>query len=389
MDFLQLLKKYWPVLAVLAIVGMGLYVRTFDYKFSYLRNIDSYAFTRQIEDVVNNGYLPQHDNLSLAPYGQDRPPGRDLYVYIMAYGFDFVRLFLPNYTLFQFLIWAPALMAALMAIPMYYIGKILYDRRAGVLAAFFIVFDISVLSRTLGGDPDNDTSVLLFPLIAIALFLLAYKYTNEKGFNKKGIIYTIAAGIGLGAWGYIWSGFWFVIWIIAGFLIVKITMKLAKHRNAGAIKELKRPIFLFAAMMFIFFALTMPILGTKVISETVQGPFSFGDIKSEENREFPNVYVSVAELQSGGGFKDILLRTNVFLFIFMIFSLAYLAASALMKRKEHIDTFILLLIWFIGPLIATEIGVRFSILFAAPIAIGSAIFISKVFRILEGEGFSD
>jgi hypothetical protein len=34
-----------------------------------------------------------------------------------------------------------ALMAALMAIPMYYIGKILYDRRAGVLAAFFIVFD--------------------------------------------------------------------------------------------------------------------------------------------------------------------------------------------------------------------------------------------------------
>ncbi len=389
MKFLELAKKYWPVLAVLAIVGLGLYVRTFDYKFPYLRNIDSYAFTRQIEDISNYGHLPQHDNLSLAPYGQDRPAGRDLYVYIMAYSFDFTRIFFPNYTLFQFLIWAPALMGALMAIPMYYIGRTLYDRRAGVLAAFFIVFDISVLSRTLGGDPDNDPSVLLFPLIAIALFLLAYKYTNEKGFTKKGMLYTVLAGIGLAAWGYIWSGFWFVVWLIAGFVIIKIIINAAKHRNRHGIKELKRPILLFVAMMVIFFMLTVPILGTKVVSETVQGPFSFSDIKSEENREFPNVYVSVAELQSGGGLKEILGRTNMFLLIFMIFSLVYLAGSALMKKTGHIDTFILLLIWFVGPLLATGFGVRFSILFAAPIAIGAAIFISKVFRIIEGEPVSD
>src|SRR3989338_754691 len=135
MVFSQIIKKYWPVLAVLAIVGLGLYVRTFEYKFPYLRNIDSYAFTRQIEDISNYGYLPEHDNLSLAPYGQDRPVGRDLYVYIMAYSFDFIRMFFPNYALFQFLIWAPAMMGALMAIPMYYIGRTLYDRRAGVLAA--------------------------------------------------------------------------------------------------------------------------------------------------------------------------------------------------------------------------------------------------------------
>ena len=73
----------------------------------------------------------------------------------------------------------------------------------------------------------------------------------------------------------------------------------------------------------------------------------------------------------------------------MALSLIYLAISALMKKTGHIDTFILLLIWFVGPLIATAIGVRFSILFAAPIAIGAAIFISKVFRIIEGEPVSD
>ena len=49
------------------------------------------------------------------------------------------------------------------------------------------------------------------------------------------------------------------------------------------------------------------------------------------------------------------------------------------------DTVILLLIWFIGPLLATIVAVRFSILFSAPIAIGSAIFLSKMFRLASGE----
>jgi asparagine N-glycosylation enzyme membrane subunit Stt3 len=384
-----LVKRYWPVIAVLAIVLLGTYVRTYDYKYPYLRNIDSYAFTRQIEDIVSTGSIPSHDNLTLAPYGQDRQIARDLYVYIMAYSYGFVRFFVPNYTLFQFLIWAPALLAALMAVPMYFIGKLLYDRRAGILAAFFIVFDISILSRTLGADPDNDGSVLLFPLIAIALFLFAYQHISAKGLNKKGVLYTIFAGIALGVWGYVWSGFWFVIWLLTGFVVAELILAAIRAKGLQGIKQHKNHIIMFVAVIAIFFIMTIPVFGINSVVETVQGPFSFGDIKGEENRDFPNVYVSVAELQSGGTLKDIIQRTNVFLFTFMIFSLVYLAFSVITKRKEHIDTLLLLTIWFIGPLIASGIGIRFSILFAAPIAIGSAIFISKVFRVIDGEGVRD
>ena len=389
MKFLELIKKYWPVLVVLGIVALGTYVRTFDYSYPYLRNIDSYAFTRQIDEISKTGFLLSNDNLALAPNGMPRTAGTDLYVYIMGYGYNFVHFFLPNYTLFQFLIWAPALLASLMAIPMYFIGKILYDKRAGILAAFFIVFDVAIISRTLGGDPDNDGAVLLFPLIVIALFLLAYKYIGQNGFNRKGIFYTIITGIGMSLWAFVWTGFWYVIWHFAGFLIIKILIKLAKNRNFIAIKELKRPIILFLAVLGLFFLITTPVLGTGEILTTLKGPFSFSDIKSEENRPFPNVYVSVAELQSGGAIKDVLERSNVFLFSFMILSLVYLAASTILKKKDHLDTLILLALWFVGPLIATTIGVRFSILFAAPIAIGAAIFISKIFRIIEGEGVTE
>jgi len=388
-NFFDIGRKYWTIIAIISIVALGVYVRTYDYHYPYLRNIDSYAFTRQITDISEHGTLNTYDNLSLAPGGESRPISADLYVFIMAYAYNFVRFFFGGYTLFQFLIWAPALMTSLMAVPMYFIGRLLYDKRAGVLAAFFVVFDLSIMSRTLGGDPDNDASVLLFPLIAIALFLLAYKYTNQKGFDKKGVLHTIIAGIGMGAWGYVWSGFWFVIWLIAGFVTVKIILNIAKSRKLSSVKELKRPIILFVAVMLIFFVVTVPIFGTGIITSTVQGPFSFSDIKGEENRPFPNVYVSVAELQSGGTINDILQRTNIFLMAFMLASLVYLAVSTVIKKKDHIDTLILLAIWFIGPVIATTIGVRFSILFAAPVALGAGIMISKLFRIINGEGVTD
>ena len=92
--------------------------------------------------------------------------------------------------LWEFLIWFPAVLAALMAIPMYFIGKILYDRKAGILAAAFFVFDTAIISRTLGGDPDSDGIVLILPLIIIVLFLYTYK-TAEEGLKKKTIIFSL------------------------------------------------------------------------------------------------------------------------------------------------------------------------------------------------------
>lgn len=399
----KILKKYWPAIAIALIIVLAIYVRVLDYDRPYLRNIDSYAFTRQMNDIVENGgTMPVHDDLSLAPDGVDRGVGRDLYVHLGAWLFMLLRNFGVGFL--PFLVWFPAVVASLMAIPMYFIGKLLYDRKAGVLAAFFIVFDIAVMSRTLGADPDNDGSVLLFPLISMALFLMAYMYVNrEKRFDRRALIYAIIAGIGLGAWGYIWSGFWFIVWLITGFLTIRVVIELITSRVKGsaALGQVKKFGLLFIVMMIVFFLITIPGIGTNVVGETVQGPFQFGDIKSEANREFPNVYVSVAELQPGGEVRSVIQRTSpinfdqnplAFLispFMLMIYSLIYLLFSAFKRRMEHLDTLILLFIWFVGPFIATVIAVRFSILFAAPMAIGSAIILSKLFRMARGEKFSE
>ncbi|MEM7819493.1 MAG: STT3 domain-containing protein [Candidatus Aenigmatarchaeota archaeon] len=393
-------KKYWPFFAIIIIIILGFYVRLIDYRWPYLRNIDSYNFYREIEDIVNYGILPGYNPLLLPPYGAGVPGSSGKcppYQCFAAYSYMFYRILSPTTQLWQFLIWFPALLAALMAIPMYFIGKLLYDRKAGILAAFFVVFDISIMSRTLGGDPDSDGIVLLMPLIVIALFLFTYKYVNmKKNIDKRGIIYSIITGIALGIWGYVWAGQWFVLWLITGFFILKIIIYFLKTRKIkNVINELKYPLISFIIIFIVYFLLTVPNLGLSFIIGSIQGPFGFGDIKSEENREFPNVYVSVAELQNPGSIKDIIQRVSainfdanpiailVAPFFLMIYGLIYLLYSYI-KTKKHLDTLILMIIWFLGPFFATIIAIRFSILFSAPMAICSAIFLSKLIRFALG-----
>ncbi len=389
MEIAKVTGRYWTFAAIVLIIFLGTYARTFSYSYPFLRNVDSYNFVYEMQQILDSGHIRAHDNLSLAPNGLDRQIGRDLYPYIMAYTYSFAKIFSPNYALAQYLIWSPALLIALVAIPMYFIGKMLYDRRTGVMAAFFTVFNLSIVSRTLGADPGRNSAVIFFSITAIALFLYAYKHVNAKGFDRRGILYTAAAGIGLGIWGFVWIGFWYVVWLLGGFVVAKVLIEIFRKRNlVGGIKFAKRPLILYIACMAIFFLMTVPILGLGSIADTVSGPISFTSIKSD-NGMFPNVYVSVAELNVSG-LAGIITSANIVLFTFMIFSFFYLFFSYRANKSEFkLDTLILLIIWFLGPLYASTNGVRFEILFAAPVALGAGIFISKLFRAIEGEKWSD
>lgn len=392
----SLLKKYWPLILIVIIIIAGFYVRLLDYRWPYLRNIDSYNFYREIQNIIeNDGLMPGYDPLLLPPDGVGTPGtvGHFApYQYIAAYSYMFYNAINPV-ALWEFLVWFPALLAAIMAIPMYYIGKLLYNRKAGVLAAFFIVFDISVMARSLGGDPDSDAIVLLIPLIVIALFLLTYRYadTIKQIKNRKLLFYTIITGIVFGIWGLTWAGFWFVLWLFVGFFAIKIIYEMIRSKN---IKKpfvgLKTPLLSFIIILIIFFAIGSNFQGD-FIENSVNGPFKFIDTKGEGNREFPNVYVSVAELQNPTDIKMIIQRVTavnfesnpiavlISPFLLMIYGLIYLMYSYV-KKREHFDSLVLLLIWFIGPLIATTVAIRFSILFSAPMAIGSAIFITYLYE---------
>lgn len=392
------IRRHWAVIVLILLILLAFYVRLLDYRWPYLRNIDSYVFYRQMDEIVQQGHMNKFDDLIRVPEGELRETQIYPYPYMGAYLFLFVRLFFPSMVLWQYLIYLPAFLAALMVIPMYFIGKTLYDKKAGVLAAAFVVFDISIMSRTLGGDPDTDAITLLVPLIVIALFLFTFKLLKDKEkVGKKELAYIIITGIALGIWSHTWIGYWYIVWIITGFIflhIIRYYLSTRKLRETW--KTTKNYIYMYIILIIILFIFLTPTYGFHRFVYTFTGPIEFQSIKNEEGNQFPNVGVSVAELQSAGDIKSVIKRTSavdldsnpyailISPFFLLVYCLVYLTYS-FAKKRQHFDTLVLLLIWFIGPITATVIAVRFSILFSAPIAIGSAIFISKIWRMASGE----
>ncbi|MBI2971127.1 MAG: hypothetical protein HYY37_01765 [Candidatus Aenigmarchaeota archaeon] len=397
------LERYWTVVAILFIMSLSVHVRILDYNWPYLRNIDSYAFYRDMELIIQYGDKPASEPLFVPSYNGGDGAGdlkfvglSGLYLYqrLGAYSYLAARQFIPSLELWRYLIYFPALLVSLAAIPMYYIGKLLYDRKAGVLAAFFILFDISIVSRSLGGDPDSDAIVIIVPLVVLTLYLITYRHFEKiKGIDKMGILYGVLVAASLVVWHQVWGGYWYSIWLITGFLLGKLAIDAVQAKNGKqSFMSMVHQFQALAIILAAFFVLDYHFVGIGAITTTVTGPFEYQAIKSEEGKEFPNVYVSVAELQESGSIKDIVQRTSplsgapLLLSPYMLtfYALIYLSYACL-KQRKHLETFIILFLWFVGPLLATLVAVRFTILFAAPMALGSGILLSKALRMTLGQ----
>jgi asparagine N-glycosylation enzyme membrane subunit Stt3 len=349
--------------------------------------------------VENNGALPQ-DPLYFNPPEQIQPPPSfsfPWYQWIGGYSYVFFKSFFPEMQFWQYLIYLPAILVSLAAIPMYYIGKFLYDRKAGVLAAFFVLFDASNVSRSLGGDPDTDTVVILVPLVVFSAFLFAYDRINKiNKIDKRVILYSILTGFFLFVWHNTWAGYFYVIWLMCGLAAGKFAAKLYSTKNLKESASYIKPyaICLFAALLA-FFLIDFPIFGFSSISGIISEPFLYQNIKSE-NTVFPNVYVSVAELQNIGGVKEIIERiipvrgpAVIFSpFALTLVSIVYLGYSYFTKRR-HEEAFFVITMWFIGAFVSTLTAVRFTILFAAPMALGTAVILSKIANMTAEEKIAD
>ncbi len=335
--------------------------------------------------IVKAGALPKRDMLMTAPVGWPLR-GPLLYPYLGAYSYIFISWFIPI-TLFQWVVWLPAILITLSAIPIFFIGKYLYNENAGILACIFFLFSTSVLSRSLGGDPDSDAIVMLWPMINVALFLLAYKTKDMK----NSLIYYILCGFTLALFSYTWPGYWYIYWLLLGFIIVYALVNFILEK-----KIVKKEIVGFVALSLTLIILGSLYFGIGFIQDVFSSPFKTiglftptGGIKGE-TREFPNVYVSVAELQTGGTIKDIINHVSnmkvvgspaviISPFMLAVYGLIMLGYFAFV-RKKYLHSFILLLLWLAGTIFATVVAIRFAIFLAAPVAFSSAIFIAMVYE---------
>ncbi len=159
----------------------------------YLQALDPYMIARMSEAVATGG-IPAIDMWRYFPYGTPTYLLNLGDIYIPAYLYQVVSPFM------DFVTWAqvyPAVAGALMVVAMYFAGKELFDRQAGILAAFFLAAAPGVLHRSSAGWFEKEPFAAFLMISSIYLLTRAWKRNSWPA----GIASGAALGIALTVWG--------------------------------------------------------------------------------------------------------------------------------------------------------------------------------------------
>jgi len=116
-------------------------------------------------------------------------------------------------------VYLPPILAALLVIPVYFIGKSVFNKWVGIVAALLMaILPGEFLGRSILGAADHHVAEVLFSTTAIMFFILAIK----SGSTKWTRMFTILAGVFLGVYLLTWLGGLLFLLIIILFLVIHI-----------------------------------------------------------------------------------------------------------------------------------------------------------------------
>jgi len=160
----------------------------------------------------------------------------------------------------------PAILGALVTIPVYLIGKELFNRNVGLLSAALIaILPGEFLTRSLLGFTDHHVAEVLFSAITMLFFILALKRAKEKetsfshirnkewGSIRKPLIYALLTGIALGIYLLSWVGGLAFVFILLGGAVLLYLIDHLRGKSTDYLCIIGVPIFLVALIVVIPF----------------------------------------------------------------------------------------------------------------------------------------
>jgi len=128
----------------------------------------------------------------------------------------------------------PAILGALTVIPVYFIGRELFSRKAGLLAAALVaIIPGEFMGRSVLGAADHHIAEVLFSTVAMLFFIMSIKSAREKQltltelrkFNwpviRRPLVYSLIAGIFLGIYLLTWIGGPLFVFIIFAYFVIQ------------------------------------------------------------------------------------------------------------------------------------------------------------------------
>ncbi len=115
----------------------------------------------------------------------------------------------------------PALFGALLIFPVFFIGKVLFNKKVGLIAAFFV----AIIPIFIGSGHGSAYSLFDHDSLNLLLFFLTFLFLilslKEKD-HMKSIFYAILAGVPLAGLSMVWVEAQYLYVIIAVYAVVQM-----------------------------------------------------------------------------------------------------------------------------------------------------------------------
>ena len=268
----RLSPKLVAAIIVALFFGVALYLRialpyakVFSGDWIKFTGVDAYYYMRIVDNLVYNfPHLNSFDPYMLYP-GGGGPSGYPLFDYLLAGIIWLIGLGSPTqHTIDMVGVYFPVILGALTVIPVYFIGKELFNRWAGVIAAGLIaLLPGEFLSRSILGFADQHVAETLFTTIVILFLILAVKAARQRqlSFNHikrrdwaiiaKPLMYSLLAGLFLGIYLLTWMGALLFVFIISVYFIVQFIIDHLRGRSADYLCFVGTIIFIIALLMLL------------------------------------------------------------------------------------------------------------------------------------------
>jgi oligosaccharyl transferase (archaeosortase A-associated) len=273
-------RKFLPIVIVgiilAALCGISLYIRIalpYDQIFVndgvWFRETDAYYYMRHIETLVQNfPHFNAFDPYILFPGGGGGLV-RPFFPWFIAGIIRLVSVGAPTlHTMESIAAYMPAILGTLTLIPVYFIGKELFNRWVGVIsAALVVILPGEFLHRSLLGFTDHHVAETLFSAVCVLFLIMAIKRAREREISfghllsrdwatiTKPLVYTLLAGVFLGIYLLSWQGGLMFVFIIFAYLVIQFIVDHLRHKSNDYLCIVGTPLFLIALLML------LPVLG--------------------------------------------------------------------------------------------------------------------------------
>ncbi|MDD1713565.1 MAG: hypothetical protein LUQ69_10410, partial [Methanoregulaceae archaeon] len=139
--------------------------------------------------------------------------------------------------------WVPVVLGLLTVIPVYIIGKELFNRWVGVLAAsLLLVLPGRFLADSILGAADHHVAEALFSTTAVMFLVLAIKTAQQRGLElgnlrrrdwntlRMPLVYAMLAGLSLGVYLLTWVGGLMFVLLVFLFFVVQMVIEHLNNR---------------------------------------------------------------------------------------------------------------------------------------------------------------